>query len=226
MNFEVFRLLGSLIKKDLSLEWRTREIFTSMSLFGLVMIVLIHFSLETASLDLEPLLPGIMWITYLFSGILSLNRTASIEKENHGFEAMLTCAVKPEIIYLGKLLTNLFFLMLTQILFLPLFSVFFNINLFSRIGPLLLIQLVGSLGLATLGTFFSTIGLSVRIRDLFLPLLLFPIIVPLLIGCVETTQLAMNDVPMTSSHAFKLMVAYDVIFFSICFITFEYLLEE
>jgi heme exporter protein B len=216
-----------IFKKDLLLELRTREVFFSIFIFALLILVLFNFAFEPSSQEGTALIPGMLWVSFTFAGILGLNRTLGIEKENSGLEALMLCPIKPEAIYLGKWLTNLILMLLVEMITLPFFIIFFNVSFTEQqLGQILLINLLGTFGFSLIGTLFSTIALNTKMRDVLLPVLLFPVSLPVLMSAVECTSLILTHEFNFKSPWFKILAAYDVIFLVVCLLVFEYVLEE
>jgi len=217
---------GTLFFKDLKHELRTRETFLSTFIFGILVLTLFNFAFQSISGNKVELTSGILWVTFAFAGVLGLNRTLAIEKENSGLEALLSSAVSPSAIFLGKTLTNFFFMILSQIFIIPCFIVLFNVPIGVYFYKLFLINLIATAGFASVGTLFSGVAMHTRMRDVFLPLLLFPVIVPVLIGAVECYREILLHEWTWNSAWFKLLIGYDVIFFSVSIMIFDYVLED
>lgn len=212
--------------KDLKHELRTRETFLSMLIFGILMLTLFNFAFQNTSGNLVEFTSGILWITFTFAGILGLNRTLAIEKENSGLEALLSGGASPSAIFLGKMLTNFFFMILSQACVMLCFIILFNIPIGIYFHKLFLINIISTLGFASVGTLFSSIALHTRMRDVFLPLLLCPVSVPALIGSIECYRQILFHEWAWNSAWFKLLIGYDVIFLSVSIMIFEYVLED
>ncbi len=225
MNKHFLSQIGLIFKKDILTELRTKEVFFSMFIFAVLELLLFNFSFEANSEETLRLASGFLWITFAFAGILGLNRTATLEKENAGLESLSLSPVSSESIFLAKCLTNLFIMLLSQILILPIFSIFFNFSFF-QIDKILLILFLGACGFCAVGTLLSTMALYTRLRDILLPILLFPIIAPLFMSCVECTNLILKSEFHFTSAWFKLLVAYDIIFLVISLMLFQYVIEE
>ena len=167
--------------------------------------------------------PGVLWVAFVFASLLGLGRTIAAEREKGTMDRLLLCPVDRKAIYLAKLLGNMLFIGVVEVVALPVFAVLFNIPLFS--GALLPIVLLGTLGIATIGTLFSAMAAATRARELLLPVLVFPLIVPVVIGAVRATGTlmvpAVNEPPWLG-----LIAAFDVIFLSVSVLTFEYVIEE
>ena len=161
----------------------------------------------------------------MFAGILSLNRSFAVEKEEGCTQALLLAPVDRGAIYIGKLLSNLIFMLTTELIILPLFIVLFNLNITGGIPLLVLVFFLGTLGFASVGTVFSAIAANTRMREVMLPILLLPVTVPVLIAAVETTSFAIG-VRDDASFWFKLLIVYDIVFTITSFLIFEYVIEE
>jgi heme exporter protein B len=218
--------IWQIFKKDLLLELRTRELFFSIFIFALLILLLFNFAFEPNSEEGTLLIPGMLWVSFTFAGILGLNRTLGIEKENAGLEALMLSPIKTEAIFLGKWLTNFVLMLLVETLTLPFFIIFFNISFTNQLGQIFLINFLGTFGFSLVGTLFSTIALNTKMRDILLPILLFPVSLPVLMGAVECTSSVLNYEFSFKSPWFKILIAYDVIFFVVCLLIFEYVLEE
>jgi heme exporter protein B len=166
--------------------------------------------------------PGVLWIAFIFASLLGLGRTLAAEREQNSMDRLLLCPVDRKAIYLAKLLGNLLFIGVVEIVALPIYTLLFNVPL---PAALLLIVLLGTLGIAAIGTLFSVMAAATRARELLLPILVFPLIVPVVISVVRATQQLM--VPTANEPPWiGLLIAFDVIFLSVSMLTFQYVIEE
>ena len=211
--------------KDLTIELRSKEAFSASFVFSVIVLVIFNFALDLSPEEALRLAPGCLWIAFAFGGILALNRSFALEKEDGCAQALTLAPVDRGAIYIGKLLANIVFMLATEIIILPLFIVFFNIDAGGSIPLLLLIFLLGTVGFASVGTIFSAVAANTRMREVMLPVLLLPITLPVLIAAVMTTAYALG-VREDVSFWFKFLVAYDIIFFVVSFLIFEYVIEE
>jgi len=217
--------------KDLKAEFRTKQMFNSMLIFSLIVLVVFSISFGDFlgdSSKVEKLAPGVLWVAFTFAGILGLSRTFVMESENGCLEALKLCPVDRSAIYTGKVFSNLVIVFLMEIVTLPFFVVLFNYSLDS--GTLLLLGLVlllGTLGFIVVGTLLSALTLSTRTRELLLPVLLLPVLLPVLIPGVEATAgvLAGNGLSGISSEL-RLLAVYDLIFFAVSHLVFEYAISD
>lgn len=221
----MLRTITTILWKDLKIELRTKEALSAAFVFCVLVLVIFSFTLNLDSEEARRLGAGFLWVAFAFGGILSLNRSFALEKDDGCAKALALAPVDRGGIYAGKFLANVIFMFATQLLILPLFAVFFNVPIGSGVPLLVLVFLLGSIGFSAVGTLFSAVAANTRMRELMLPLLLLPVSIPVLLASVEVTSYALgvNDEP---SFWFKLLVVYDVVFFTVSFLLFEYVMEE
>jgi len=217
---------GVVLWKDLKIELRTRDAVSAALVFSVLVLVIFNFALDVNTPEMRRLGAGFFWVAFAFSGTLSLNRSFALEKESGAGRALALAPVDPAGVYLGKFLANMVFLFVTQLAVLPAFIVFFNVPIVAdRLWALAASFILGSAGFAAVGTLFSAVASNTRMRELMLPLLFLPLVVPALIGAVETTSFALGAVD-NASFWFRLLIVYDVIFVTVSLMVFEYALEE
>lgn len=222
----MLRTAGVVLWKDLRIELRTKDALSAALVFSVLVLVIFNFALDVNTPELRRLGAGFFWIAFAFSGTLALNRSFALEKESGAGRALALAPVDPAGIYLGKFLANWIFLSVTQVVVLPAFVVFFNVPLAGERAPALAASfLLGSAAFASVGTLFSAVASNTRMRDLMLPLLFLPTVVPALIAAVETTSYALGGSNSTSFW-FKLLVVYDLVFVTASLLVFEYAIEE
>jgi heme exporter protein B len=216
----------AILWKDVRCELRSKQVWLGMGLFALLVLVIFNFAFDLRVDNKAAVAPGALWVAFIFASLLGLGRTIAAEREKGSLDRLLLCPVDRKAIYLAKLLGNMLFIGVVEIIALPVFAALFNIPLFT--GPLLLIVLAGTLGIASVGTLFSAMAAATSARDVLLPILVFPLIVPVVIGAVRATGTLM--VPAGSSPNeppwLGLMIAFDIIFLSVSMLTFEYVIEE
>ncbi|MFQ5811924.1 MAG: heme exporter protein CcmB [Anaerolineae bacterium] len=214
-----------IVQKDVAVELRTKEMLSSMFVFSLLVIVIFNFAFELRVEDVRKVAPGVLWVTFVFAGMLGLNRSFVLEKDKGCLEGLLLCPVDRSAIYFGKMLGNVIFMTTVEAMILPIFSVLFNISLFDPV--LLLIVVLGTLGFAGVGTLFSAMAVHTRAREVMLPVLLFPIVVPAMIAAVKATGGILDGQPLSEiAHWVRLLAVFDVVFLAISFMTFDYVVEE
>jgi len=224
---DTLRVAAALFRKDLLAERRTKDVSTSILLFGFTVAVAFTFAFEPTAEEARKIAGGLLWLAFLFSAILGLSRAFARETANDCLRGLRMAPADPGAIYLGKLASNVLFLVLAEVVLLPVFGIFFNLSLWDRPGWLFLILLLGTWGLASLGTMFSAVSANTRMQELMLPLLLLPLTVPVLIAAIECTTILLEGRPMTDAHLwFRLLVGFDIIFTVLCWLLFSYVVEE
>lgn len=211
--------------KDILSETRTREIISSVLVFAILVIVIFNFAFSGSQQTMISLAPGMLWVTFAFAGVLSLNRSFIQEKEENCLEGLMVCPVSREAIYIGKMLGSLFFMLFVEAIVLPVFALLFNVNVISL--PLIAVTILATLGFAAIGTLFSALAVNTKAREMVLPILFFPIVAPIIISAVNVSGLALDGEPWSSMASwFGIIAAFDVIFLVISYLVFEYIVEE
>jgi heme exporter protein B len=219
------RKVFAIVWKDVTAELRTKDIFSSMFVFALLTVVIFQFAFDLRADNVRLVVPGVIWVAITFAGTLGLSRSFILEQDRGSLEGLLLAPVDRSAIYFGKLIGNLLFIAAVELLLLPAASVFFNISLISP--PLLLIVLLGTVGFASVGTLFSALSVNTRAREVLLPILLFPIMVPVLIAGVRATGALLDGGTLSDiGRWLRLLVAYDGIFIAAAFLLFDYVVEE
>jgi len=219
--------LTALLWKDLLIELKSRETIISMFLFSVIVILIFNFAFEGDVKTITKLSPGLMWTTFLFFGVLGLNRSFTLEKENNSLQGTLLAPVDRSVIYLSKFISNLIFVLIVELVSLPLFAIFLNVNLFEHFDRLWLILLLGTIGFISVGTLFGAISVNTKMREVMLPLLLFPISTPAFIASAKCTSAILRDRPFESySNWIGILILFDVVFFVTSFLIFEFVVEE
>jgi heme exporter protein B len=219
------KAMGAVLWKDLAAEWRSRELFSAMLVFALLVIFLFNFALELDAQARASVTSGVLWVTFIFAGTLGLNRSLAVEKDRGCLDGLLLAPVDRNAIYAGKALSNLIVMLLVAAIVLPAYSLLYNINLFHP--GLLLVIFLGSTGYAAVGTLLASMSIQARTRDILLPILLFPIALPLMVAAVKASSGFLQGLPWGElTHWLNLLVAYDVIFITGAFMVFEIIVEE
>ncbi len=217
--------LWAVVWKDLVAELRSRELLSAMLVFALLVILIFNFSLELDTRTRATVTAGVLWVTFAFAGTLGLNRSMATEKDRGCLDGLLLAPVDRSAIYFGKALGNLVFMVIVEAIVLPVYSVLYNTNLFQP--GLLLVIILGSIGYVAVGTLLSSMAVQTRTRDVLLPILLFPIVIPVLIASVKASTGYLQAFPMNEITPWlNLLVVYDVIFIAVAFMTFDYVVEE
>jgi len=224
-NPSFLKSIGAIIWKDLVSELRSRELLTSMMVFALLVILIFNFALELDASTRKVATAGILWATFVFAGTLGLNRSLALEKDRGCLDSLLLAPVDRSAIYFGKMISNLVFMLIVEGIVLPVYSVLYNTNLF--VPGLIGVILLGSIGYVAVGTLLSTMAVQTRTRDVLLPILLFPIIIPILIAAVKASSGILQGMDLVQILPYiNLLLVYDVIFIALAFMVFDFIVEE
>ena len=221
----IFKATFAIAWKDLTAEYRSRELFSAMLVFSLLVILIFNFALELDLKTRQSVTSGVLWVTFAFAGTLGLNRSMAIEKDRGCLDGLLLAPVDRAAIYFGKAISNLAFMLIVEAVVLPIYSFLYSANLFNP--GLLLVILLGSIGYIAVGTLLASMAVQTRTRDVLLPILLFPVAVPVLIAAVKASGGFLNGDEFSAILPWiNLLVVYDVIFTAIAFMVFDYVVEE
>jgi heme exporter protein B len=221
------RKIGAIVWKDIVAELRTKEMFSAMFVFAVLVIVIFNFAfdLRVSGDRVRQVAPGALWVAFAFAGILGLNRAFVAEKDRGCLEGLLLAPMDHTAIYFGKMLSTVLFMFVVEALMLPVFTAFFGVNLFDL--RLLLVVLLGTLGFAGVGTILSAMTAQTRAREVLLPILLLPVAAPVLIAAVKATAGILDGLSMGEmARWLQLLVAFDVIFPAVAFMTFDYVVKN
>lgn len=225
MLHSFLRALVAVVWKDLVAELRSRELISAMLVFALLVIFIFNFALELDPKTRSEVTSGVLWVTFAFAGTLGLNRSLAMEKDRGCLDGLLLAPVDRSAIYFGKTLGNLVFMLLVEVIVLPIYSILYNVNL---INPgLILVILLGSIGYVVVGTLLSSMAVQTRTRDVLLPILLFPVVLPIFIASVKASAGFLQALDMSEIWPWlNLLVVYDLIFTAVAFMVFDYVVEE
>ncbi len=217
----------AIIQKDFITELRTKELFSSMITFALLIIVVFNFAFGFSREIVDLAAPAMLWISFIFAGVLGLSRSFALEKEGNAILGLMLTPTDRTLIYAGKMISNTIFVFLVGLIIVPMFVIFFNYNFLETLVPLIPVILLGSIGFVSVGTLFSAMALNTRLREVLLPILLFPIIIPVIVSAVKLSGLALEGKSILEAESsLKLLIAFDIIFVTACSVMFEYVLEE
>ena len=220
------RAAAILLAKELRLEFRTRELLNATVVFSLVVVVLFSYTFEPTAAESRRYGPGLLWIAFLFAGSLMLHPSFARERLNDTLDALRMAPVSSFAILLGKMLANLIFLSLSEVVLVPVFAVLYNISLAGVVGRLIIVLILGTSGVVITGTVFSVISAHARMRELLLPLLLLPILAPLLIAAVEATALLLAEQPVLDPTWVAFLAGFDIVFLTASWLLCDFLVEE
>ena len=226
----------AILAKDVLLELRTKDILVTTLVFGLLVIVVFSFALDPTPTMVATVAPGILWVAFTFGGVLGLNRSFSIESARGNLQGLMLAPVGRDAIYFGKFLGNFLFMMGVEVVIYPLFAALFNL-------PLLMYELIpmavlATVAVAAVGTVFSAMAVNTRSREVMLPLLFFPVVVPVIIAATEATGILLREaVPRGEAAPYlmaepgisiwiPLLVVFDAVFLVICPAAFSFIIED
>jgi heme exporter protein B len=212
--------------KDLLTERRSKESLNAVFFFALLLLFLFQFALGPDRERLQAALPGLLWLGFILAGLLGLGRTFLVERENDCWEGLILTPGDKSAIYLGKLAGNFLLMAVVEAAFLTLFGIFYNVDLWGALLPLTAVIVLGTVGLASVGTLFAAVTAQVRARELLFPVLLLPVQVPVLLATVKATEAVLQGQPLLEvAHWLKLLAAADVVYLVVGILTFEFILE-
>lgn len=219
------RKVMAIVWKDVRAELRTKDILSSMLVFAGLSVLIFQFAFDLRADNVRLVLPGVLWIAITFAGVLGLNRSFILEQDRGSLEGLLLAPVDRSAIYFGKLIGNLLFIFVVELLLLPLMTVLFNVWLLSP--ALLLVVALGTIGYAAVGTLFAALSINTRAREVMLPILLFPVMVPVFVAGVQAVgRLLDGDSLADIARWVQLLVAYDAIFLAAAMLLFDFVVEE
>lgn len=217
--------IAAIVWKDLAAEVRSRELLSAMLVFALLVILIFNFALELDAAARANVTAGVLWVIFTFAGTLGLNRSMAMEKDRGCLDGLLLAPVDRSAIYFGKAIGNLIFMLVVEVIVLPVYSLLYNTNLFQP--GLVLVILLGSIGYVAVGTLLSTMSVQTRSRDMLLPILLFPLVIPILVAAVKASGGYLSGADMSEITPWlNLLLVYDVIFTAIAFMVYDSVVEE
>ena len=217
---------ATLFGKELRTEFRSRELLTTTIVFILIVIVLFSFTFDPTASESRRFGPGLLWLAFLFAASLMLQPCFLREQTNDTLSALRLAVSDPFSIFLAKLAANTLFLLFTELVMLPVFSILYNVPILRVLPQLLLVFFLGSLGVSVSGTALSAISAQARMREMLLPLLLLPLLTPVLVASAQVTVGLLDRSPFMEWKGIGFLVVFDVVFLTALWLFGEYLLEE
>src|SRR5271169_3075134 len=211
------------LTKDIRLEWRSKDALNSMLFFSLLVVVIFSFSFDPLAEESRHIAGGLIWVAFLFASVVALNQTWARELRNQVLDAYRVSPAPANALFVAKALGNFIFVSVLEALMAPLFVVFYNLHVLGPAWQLIPIAILGTWALVVNGTFFAAMSLRTRSREIMLPLLLFPISIPAIIGMVQSTTSILNG--EGARFWIVLLVTYDLLFTTVCLLLFETVLN-
>ncbi len=231
-----FGVVFAILAKDLLLELRTKDILVTTLVFGLLVIVVFNFALDPTPAMVATVAPGILWVSFTFGGVLGLNRSFTIESARGNLQGLMLAPVGRDAIYFGKFLSNFLFMIGVEVVIFPVFLVLFNLPL--AVYSVIPVLVLATVAIAAVGTVFSAMAVNTRSREIMLPLLFFPVVVPVIIAAAEATGILLREaVSADGVSTFRLigpgvstwiplLVVFDAVFLVICPAAFSFIIED
>lgn len=227
VNGAFVRQAGAILAKDLKTEWRAREVFTSMFVFTVLVVVVFQFTIGSNPALIREVAAGVLWVALLFATVIGLQRAVQMEGEEDCLQGVLLAVQDRSALFLAKALANMIFLVVVSGCILPLFALWFRVDLTASLPALGVILMLGIVGLSVLGTLFSLIVLNIRMREVMLPLLFLPVSVPLLIAAVYATDDLIDGRTLAEVRDYIILIGvFDVVFLVLALLIFDYVVEE
>lgn len=221
-----FQVIAAIVKKDILMEMRTKQVINAALVFAVLFVVVFSFTMEIGSNMEQKLSGGIFWVSVAFAGILSFNKTIGSETDNGSFEALMLAPVDKSAVFFGKVISNMLFLFLVEVILIPLFLVFYNVNIIGH--PLMAaVIILSTYAYSLIGTLFSIISVRTSSKEIMMPVLFLPFMVPVIIAAVLATNVFILGGQIQFSYNWiKLTAVFDVIFTAIIYGIFSLIIED
>ncbi|MGE0353315.1 MAG: heme exporter protein CcmB [Gemmatimonadales bacterium] len=223
----MLRVVLAIAGKDLRLELRTKTALLSATMFAALVLMVFNFARDPTIVSPTEMAPSVLWVTFAFGAVVTLNRAFNVERENAAFDGLRLAPAPRGAIYLGKLLANLVFVWLVEAVTLPLFVLFFNVDLSGAWTGIVGVTVLATIGFVAVGTVFSAMVVRTRFAELMLPVLLLPFMVPPLIAATQATTRLLGGRPLSELLGWlRLLALYDLVFIAVCSLTFSAVVDE
>jgi heme exporter protein B len=218
--------IAAIVFKDIVIEMRSKESISSMLMFGILVLTIFMFAFAGGGLDKGSVAPGELWVAFSFAAILGLNRSLAMEIDNDCLQGLLLAPLGRGELYLGKVASNFVFMMIAEIVVLPVFVILNNYSFDLRMLAVAAIACLGTLGMAAVGTILSTISANTRMKEVMLPILQIPLTVPVVIASVEATSQILNSDDPEISTWLTILGGFSIVYLTISYLVFEFAVEE
>ena len=217
--------VAAIIWKDVLTEARSKEVVTAALAFAILTLVILNFAVNKDPSLTPVVAPGVLWVSFTFAGALALTRTFALEKDRGNVEGLLVAPAGRDAVYAGKMLGGLAFMLAAEAVLLPFFAVLFDVSPFQPV--LLLVAVLATIGFVAVGTLFSAIAVNTRSREIMLPMLFLPIVVPVVIAAVAATSGVLDGKPWSEiDHWVQLIAAFDLLALVFSAFAFEHVIQE
>jgi len=222
-----WRVVGAVLARDVRAEWRRKDIFTTIVMFGLLTVMVFVFAFDPARHERADVVPGTLWASFLFAGILGLNRSASRDSQDDQISGVVTSPADRGALYLGKTLSNLLFMVIGEAIVLVAVAFFFDLDGRHLAPEFFALLVLGTLGFIGVGTIFALVSQKTRMQEVMTPILLLPVILPLLRAVIEGTKIVFDPTGNDGLGSWiQLAAGYDVIFLIAGFLLYGFVLED
>ncbi|MBT2680771.1 heme exporter protein CcmB [Bacillus sp. ISL-35] len=222
----ILRDAWTIASKDLRNEIKTKQTIGMMVIFSSLVVLIFSFAFDPTNNMVKAVIPGLVWLITVFSGILGLNRSFLSEHENDALTGLRSAPIDPSSIYLGKALANFILVTAVQLVSIPVLFLLFDYRFFGKLSWFILVVVIGTLGFIIVGTFLAALSANAKNSEMLLPVLLLPLLSPLLIAGVQATRIVLeNEMIADAASWIRLMAAYDLLFLAACFFLFEFIME-
>jgi heme exporter protein B len=220
---EFFRQMLVIAAKDLRAELRTKEAINASMAFALVILLLFSFAFDPSDDTTREISGGLLWIVFAFAGTLVLNRSFAREVPNDCLDALVAAPISAAALFMGKALANFVLVIAVELVSLPVFGIFYNVQWTRQFWALVLVLVLGTWGLTVIGTIFSALTVNIRLRELMLPLLVYPVMIPALMGAMRLSTDLVAGKPLSSENDvwLRLLVAFDAVFSALSLVLVE-----
>jgi heme exporter protein B len=218
--------ITAIVFKDIVIEMRSKESISSMLMFGILVLVIFLFAFESRGLEKGMVGPGELWVAYSFAAILGLNRSLAMEIDNDCLQGLLLAPLGRGELYIGKVASNFAFMMIAELVVLPVFFILNNLNFDKQFLGIAGVSVLGTLGIAAVGTILSTISGNTRMKEVMLPILQIPLTVPVVIAAVEATSQIMNNDKPEISAWLTILAGFSIVYLTVSYLVFEFAVEE
>ena len=221
------RVVWAIIAKDAMVEWRTKTAFLSAIVFAILVLSILFFARDPTAVSSLDVAPGALWVTFTFAAMVGLNRAFLLERENGAMDGMLLTPIPRTAIFVGKMGGNLLFVALVEAISIPLFILFYNVSLATRLPQLILVTAMATVAFVAVGTLLSAMVVRTRFAELMLPVLLLPFLIPPVVSAVQVTARILAERPLSEMMGWlKLLAGFDIVFCVLTVLLFEATLDE
>ena len=220
------KALSAIIFKDLVIEMRNKESISSMLMFGVLVLVIFNFAFEPSSVERALIAPGTLWVAFSFAAILGLNRSLAMEIDNDCLQGLLLAPLSRGDLYLGKVAGNFIFILIAEVIVLPVFVILNNLRFNLQFLEIAGITCLGTLGIAAIGTILSTISANTRMKEVMLPVLQIPLTIPVVMSSVEATSMVLTGETKQISSWLYILAGFSIVYLTLSYLVFDFVLEE